>query len=256
VISSETAAGLSDFTDELRRNPLGYHFSSEFFPAAMQGARTAEEISGQLRKIGRRRNAFDAIVLVRGGGGKTDLAVFDDESLCRALAAAPLPVVTGIGHEVDHPVAERVVHRSCKTPTAAAGFLIECVRQQEARVVQLGRQIQQFGQQQLTAASQAIERRRARVFASANLCVQREGQLTTQREREIRLRSAENVQRAWSNLSGAENLLAALRPETTLARGFALVSQQGKLLTDAKQLRTDLPVEIRLSQGRVQWPPA
>ena len=113
VISSDTAAGLADFQRQLTDNRYGYHFKTELYPAAMQGAQTGEEITTRLRQIARRREDYDCIAIVRGGGGKT---AFDEEALCRNVAAASLPVLAGIGHEIDDTVLDRVVHRSLKTP--------------------------------------------------------------------------------------------------------------------------------------------
>lgn len=69
----------------------------------------------------------DVIALVRGGGARTDLAAFDDESVARAIAASPVPVWCGLGHETDRSVADEVAHRSWKTPTACADAIVELV---------------------------------------------------------------------------------------------------------------------------------
>jgi exodeoxyribonuclease VII large subunit len=67
---------------------------------------------------------LDVLALVRGGGSRTDLAAFDDEAVARAIAACPVPVLTGVGHEVDTSVADEVAHTSAKTPTACAQLLV------------------------------------------------------------------------------------------------------------------------------------
>ena len=124
VISSETAAGLADFRQQLAQNPYGYQFRVRLFSAAMQGGNTSSEILTRLRQISSQGDSFDAVVIIRGGGGRTDLAAFDEASLCRAVAAYPLPVIVGIGHETDESVLDQVAARSLKTPTATATFLI------------------------------------------------------------------------------------------------------------------------------------
>ena len=229
VISADTAAGLADFQNQLEQNPYGYAFRTELYPAAMQGAQTGEEISTRLRQIARRRRDYDAIVLVRGGGGKTDLAAFNEEALCRALADAPLPILAGIGHEVDDTVADRVVHRSLKTPTAVAVYLIERLLQAERQLLQLGRTIGQ-------TAENSLYHERARL---ANM------------ELNLHRSAEETLERARTQLKHQGELLDALRPEATLARGYALVSQDGRLLTSPAAV-TRGTVDVRLREGRLR----
>jgi exodeoxyribonuclease VII large subunit len=255
VISAETAAGLADFTDQLGGNSYGYAFRWELFHAAMQGAQTTEEIGRQLRRIKRSKSGFDAIVLVRGGGSKTDLSAFDEEELCRLLAAAPLPVLAGIGHEVDRSVVDRVVHRSCKTPTAAAVYLVETVARRELHVLQLGRSIHQLSQRANATARREVDQCKHRLHSATSLGLQKQYQQLTNQQRRLWVLAADCLRATHRDLTGAERLLSALRPETTLARGFALVSQQGRLITDADDYRREVATEIRLHRGRISIPP-
>ena len=73
------------------------------------------------------RRGLDAIVVIRGGGARNELATFDAEPIARAIAAAPVPVLTGLGHEIDRSVADEVAHTSLKTPTACAAALVQAV---------------------------------------------------------------------------------------------------------------------------------
>lgn len=127
VISSATAAGFQDFEHQLAAS--GYRFALTLFPAAVQGADAPAAVRRALRAVAARAGEFEVLVVIRGGGAKTDLVAFDDYALARALARAPLPVLTGIGHERDESLADLVAHTRLKTPTAVAAFLIERARQ-------------------------------------------------------------------------------------------------------------------------------
>lgn len=252
VISSDTAAGLADFRQQLEANPYGYRFRLQLFSAAMQGAQTSPEIIGRLREI--RRNwpdRFDAVIIIRGGGGRTDLAAFDEEQLCRAVAEFPLPVIVGIGHETDETVLDRVAHRSLKTPTATAVFLIDRLMQAEVTVLQLGRRIAQVGQHQLTAEAQRLERLSGGIRQSAGNALRAEQHRLDRLAGELAVLPRRALAAASDQLRHYEKLLTALRPETTLARGYALVSQQGRLIVQPEDL---LPgeVEVRLKEGTVR----
>ena len=125
VISSQSAAGYGDFIHQLSSNSEGYTFQCTLFPSVMQGQKTAESIIKALEAIFEHETDFDAVIIIRGGGSKTDLSWFDNYDLAVNIAQFPLPVISGIGHERDKSIADMVAHTSLKTPTAVAEFLIE-----------------------------------------------------------------------------------------------------------------------------------
>jgi exodeoxyribonuclease VII large subunit len=124
VISSETAAGYGDFTNQLAQNPKGYAFELSLFQSYMQGNEAEQSIIDALDKIFERSDNFDVVVIIRGGGAQADLNCFNSYWLCYHVTQFPLPVVTGIGHERDETVIDLVAHTNLKTPTAVAEFLI------------------------------------------------------------------------------------------------------------------------------------
>ncbi|WP_268123741.1 exodeoxyribonuclease VII large subunit [Roseivirga pacifica] len=124
VISSETAAGYQDFTEQLKANPRGFDIDITLFPALMQGNDAPASIQQALNAIGTKPEHFDLIVLIRGGGAQTDLDCFDTYELGKAISQAPLPLFTGIGHERDQTIADLVAHTALKTPTAVAEFIL------------------------------------------------------------------------------------------------------------------------------------
>ena len=129
VISSETAAGFGDFSDQLSKNSYGFSFEVKLFQSVMQGEETEQSIIEALEKIYETINDFDIVVIIRGGGSKSDLSWFDSYEIAVNIAQFPVPVITGIGHERDESVADMVAHTCLKTPTAAAEFIInELVR--------------------------------------------------------------------------------------------------------------------------------
>jgi exodeoxyribonuclease VII large subunit len=132
VISSDTAAGFSDFTNHLGNNLFHYHFSVKLFPSTMQGNKAEESIIESLEKIYDSLEQFDAVAIIRGGGSQTDLSCFDNYLLALNVAQFPLPVLTGIGHEQDESITDLVAHLRLKTPTAVADHLIECFQNVES----------------------------------------------------------------------------------------------------------------------------
>ena len=137
VISSKTAAGYGDFIDQLHNNETGYIFYTKLFPAAMQGEDTENSIINALDKIFEYEDTFDIVIIIRGGGSKSDLSWFDSYDLAVNIAQFPLPVLTGIGHEKDVTIADMVAHYYLKTPTAVAEFLVSKVFEFDSFIDQL-----------------------------------------------------------------------------------------------------------------------
>lgn len=124
VISSEKAAGYEDFLNQLSNNPYGYCYKTRLFNSVMQGIETEDSLSRSINQIFERINEFDLIVIVRGGGSHSDLSWFDNYNIAFMITQAPIPVITGIGHERDNSVVDMVAYKSFKTPTAVAEFII------------------------------------------------------------------------------------------------------------------------------------
>jgi exodeoxyribonuclease VII large subunit len=124
VISSATAAGYEDFTNQLESNVYGYKIQHQLFEAIMQGDKAESSIINALDSIHRQINQWDIVTIIRGGGSQTDLSCFDSFIVASNIAQFPIPIITGIGHEKDTTVADLVAHTRLKTPTAAAQFII------------------------------------------------------------------------------------------------------------------------------------
>lgn len=134
VISSPTAAGWGDFMNQLNTNPYGYRFHVKLFPAVMQGEKAADSVIAALDRIYAYEHLFDVVVIIRGGGSQTDLGCFDSYDIAANVAQFPLPVISGIGHERDETIVDRVAHLRVKTPTAAAAFLIATFQEREGEL--------------------------------------------------------------------------------------------------------------------------
>ncbi|MDG2148732.1 MAG: exodeoxyribonuclease VII large subunit [Planctomycetota bacterium] len=125
LVTSRGSAAHQDVMETLNTSGLG--FEVLFCDARTQGAETTPSVCGALTTLA--REAPDVILLVRGGGSRLDLSWFDREEIARAVAQCSVPVLTGIGHEIDTSVADVMAHTPCRTPTAAAEFVVARARQ-------------------------------------------------------------------------------------------------------------------------------
>ena len=118
LIGSPETSGFRDFMKTLFDNDLYTLFQVKVFPSSVQGNEAKIELIKQIQEA--QNYAVDAIVLIRGGGSKTDLNVFNDYDVAHAICVSRIPFVTGIGHETDDVICAHVSHLDCITPTAAA----------------------------------------------------------------------------------------------------------------------------------------
>ena len=134
VISAEDAAGYRDFIRHLQENPYGFKVEPELFPALMQGTDCPASVVSALDAVLESGKMYDAVLILRGGGSRLDLACFDDYDMAAAIAQYPLPVLTAIGHDQDFHVCDMVAHEYVKTPTALADFILSLYEDEDARL--------------------------------------------------------------------------------------------------------------------------
>ena len=137
LVTSGGSAAYHDFVHELEAS--GYAFRVAHCHARVQGAAADRRIAYALGRLA--VLDLDVVVVARGGGSRSDLSPFDTETVARAIIAMPVPVITGIGHEVDRTVADEVAHTCAKTPTAAAGVLVDLVGAFDARLQHLSHRV-------------------------------------------------------------------------------------------------------------------
>jgi exodeoxyribonuclease VII large subunit len=159
LVTSHGSAAFHDFCATLRES--GYRFEVAFVHAAVQGQGAEREILGALSLLG--GLGCDCVAIVRGGGSRGDLAVFDGRALAEGLALFPRPVLTGLGHETDRSIADLVAHTAFKTPTKAAEFLVARVREEDEDLRRLCEGVRREAQQVVADSWSRWRRARERI---------------------------------------------------------------------------------------------
>ena len=252
VISSATAAGYGDFCNQLSNNPRGYGFYTELFPAIMQGERVEESIIAALDAIYARLEAFDVVVIIRGGGATSDLSGFDTYELAANCAQFPLPIITGIGHERDDTVIDLIVHTRVKTPTAAAAFLIACMDQVADRLDNLSFRLQQGVRNRLLWEHRRIEGLKQRIPSSAykRISDAKYGLLAANRDLQMATRQFLSMKK--HRLELLQQRLNDALPEKQLTRGYSITLKNGKAVKDASALKEGDTLVTLLYKGKVE----
>ena len=274
IISSNTAAGYGDFCNQLANNEFGLTFQTELFQATMQGNRAEGDIIACLNEINVREEEFDVVVIIRGGGATADLSSFDTLLLAENVANFPLPIITGIGHDRDESVLDLVSFLKVKTPTAAAAFLIERLSSTLSRVLEAEKNIHDYVHLRLEREYNHLNNLASRVpLLFSVVKTQQEFHLdrllqkmiTTmtaylhQEQHKVEIRYNQllsGVQRTITDnkyhINLIEQKLKSLDPEILLKRGYSMTLSNGKVITNANQLKDGDVLTTKLSEGEVK----
>ena len=214
IVTSGSGAALRDVLNVLRRRSPGVPVL--VYPVAVQGAGAAREIAAMLELADRRREV-DTLLLVRGGGSLEDLWAFNDEALARTIAGLGLPLVTGIGHEVDFTIADFVADLRAPTPSAAA----------------------ELAAPDANALLSALGIAAGRLRAAAARAVRRRGEVLVQAERRLKfLHPAQAVRERMQRLDELQ------------ARSLAAIRREGRSRAD-RLLRLHAELTARSPAGRL-----
>jgi len=271
LVTSGGSAAYHDFVAELEST--SHAFRVVHVDVRVQGQGADRRIVYGVQSLGALE--LDVIVVARGGGARSDLASFDDERVARAIAKCPIPVVTGIGHEVDRTVADEVAHTCVKTPTAAAVFLIEAVDDFSAALGRIAHRVSLRARGACTIARRDLLARSTRVQRTVPVVLDRERRTIDGHRRRtveagsrrVRDASARNlaVQRTVTGsatrglrdgvrrLDAANDRLRALDPRRVLERGYTITrTSEGKAIRCAADTPVGTVLETETADGTVR----
>lgn len=274
VISAAGAAGYGDFMNQLHTNPSHLRFVTRLFPAIMQGNSAPPSIIAALDQVAAEADQWDCVVIIRGGGATSDLQAFEDYDLAANVAQFPLPVVIGIGHERDITVLDYIANARLKTPTAVAEWLIAQGESALTWLQNTGQRILQIASQRISGnkeqlahaegllpvlAQGAVERSLTKLRkAAATLDSVSSRRIQPQLTRlqmiadSIPVSALRAIERQRQLLDSRAELLEALSPHATLARGYSITRVNGRAVTDASQVKPGEVLETTLANGTLR----
>ena len=230
LITSDGSAAYNDFVDEIASSP--YPFNISLIHSSVQGADAETDLLTAITVMSEHR--VDVIAIVRGGGARTDLMTFDLESVARAVAGSPVPIFSGIGHEIDRSVVDEVAHTAFKTPTACAAALVQRVATFNQRLTESSRRI-------LALAMNRHDRATALVSSTARTINDRTRRTLDVTEERLGATKARvqglariAVNRETQRIDRIVDLIGALHPDRVLARGFSITrNKNGEIIRGA-----------------------
>jgi exodeoxyribonuclease VII large subunit len=252
LVTSPGGAAIADFLTTLFARWRGAEVI--VIPSRVQGAGAAEELAAGLAAAARLAPTVDVIALIRGGGSLEDLWAFNEEVLVRAVAASPIPVVSGVGHEIDVSLADLAADLRALTPTDAAVKVSPDGRQLDAAVATLGLRLQAgLGRRVDLARERMLQLARSRIFADPSRLIGDRRALLDQHALRLRRLGSATVERSRERLAAAAGRLEAGSPLHLLARGWSVTWKDGDptALRSVAGLATGDTLITQLADGRV-----
>lgn len=251
IISVETSKGLSDFFKIINGNPWGYKIECILFPALLQGDKSISSIIKQLEVIANKLEDFDAVAIIRGGGGDVGLSSYNNYFLSKAIAIFPIPVLTGIGHSTNETVSEMVAYKNAITPSELADFLLQ-------KFHNFAIPVDNALERMLRAVRRNFEEENLKLkhivssisWNSKTLLLKDKSELNGLQTHLIRF-SRQNIKENQAQLQHLERMLGIVNPIHILKRGFSIVRIDGKSVHKLDQVEIGAELEIQLEDGKV-----
>ena len=252
VISSETAAGWQDFKSHIINNDYAYGFDIQFFQSAMQGSLLEKTMLSQLDNIKAHAAHFDCVVIIRGGGSRLDLSAFDIPSVCEAVAKCPIPVLTGIGHDIDQTVMDMVAHTALKTPTAVADFIIGHNLRFEADLLSIKKFLHQYVQEKMHTEGGLLSKYENFIQAHVMFSLKNQKNLL-ENFHQIIAKSVQNVVKIEQlKIENASKIIDFIGIDATLRRGFSITTLNNQPISSVSSLKKGDILSTQLMDGVIE----
>ena len=235
IVTSIGSAAHADVLKTFKDSQIG--FTIFVHDARVQGEDAVKSVVAALKNLDARKD-LDVLMLVRGGGSKNDLMAFDSAQIATAIANCRLPVLTGIGHEIDLSVADEVANQSHKTPTACATAVIEQVREFVHATEEAWAGVATFAMRELEASSSQLTERANRISSKVLDALAGASKRLAMTAQRIKHRPAEILRLEKSSLDALADRLRLLDPVNTMARGWSITRNAlGGVVQDATKLK-------------------
>jgi exodeoxyribonuclease VII large subunit len=266
IITSKTGAAIHDVLSVFKRRfpsiPL------KLFPVPVQGAESAAAIVNAIKLIGEHVSSgllnCDVILLVRGGGSLEDLWSFNEESVARAIYDCPVPIVSGVGHEVDVTIADYVADVRAATPTAAAETVTLHRRLQQQhpenqlqrsrqRSDELIKRLIRYSQSMLDHRQNKLATNKAKLYAQNPMLLLKQNRQSAQfLQSRLQQATLNLLTQKQSLLSNVARTLNAISPLQTLERGYSITLNDKEVaIYSVKQIKPDEKIKTRLFDGHI-----
>lgn len=221
------------------------------YPATVQGATATASVIAALDTL-QREQLCDSCVIARGGGAAEDLSAFNDETLARAAAACAIPLVSAVGHEVDYSILDMVADARAATPTAACRLLTRPLSQLCDTITDHGGALNRALVRRLGVYQNRVERLSMQLVSkSPQNKIEKNRQTLDFLVKSLVSTQRSRLERLYSKTANNIERLELVNPAQLLLRGYSITTQNGSVITSAKQLKVGDSIVTRLPDGKV-----
>lgn len=217
LIASPNSEGYADFIHTLTNNQYQYKFLVDNYFSSVQGKDAEKELINTLISIYKSEKKYDCVVMIRGGGAKTDFLVFDTYHLSRAVARFPIPVITGIGHHKDVSIVDMMAHSPTKTPTKCAELIISHNKFFEESVMELQNSVLIKSQQLLSKSLSETHELQGNIIVNVQYLLKEHADELNNRNRELVNNTKDFLNTQHSNLV-SDTMVFLSKPKLILQR--------------------------------------
>ena len=234
LVASSNSEGFHDFMSNIRKNKFGFTFNIDYYFTSVQGNFAEEELKNTMIRIYDSKKEYDCVVIIRGGGAKTDFLAFDTYGIARAVARFPVPVITGIGHLRDVSITDMMAHTNTNAPTKAAEFIIAHNRSFEDELQRIQKSAIIKAQQKISLTQLQISRINAAVVNKSRDVLIRNNNLVLKARHTVGNKS-KNVLLRENNILLQLNQLVANKAGNIIVKRKNLLTQLHQLLPAGTQ---------------------
>lgn len=248
IITSPTGAAIRDILSVLKRRFC--NIPVIIYPTQVQGNEAAAQIANAI-KTANIRNECDCLILSRGGGSLEDLWPFNEEIVARAIFESAIPIISGIGHEIDFTIADFVADQRAPTPSAAAELIVPDTKKLHDSLLHLQQRLINLFQHKLHATKLLLENLQQRLKHPKYILQQQAQHLDYLTER-LKLLMQTKLQNAKQNFANLCQLLETVSPLATLNRGYAIISKNNKIIAQIKNVQVGDLINAKIADGDLE----
>ena len=229
IISVQTSKGYSDFMNIIDQEK-NYKLFTYLFPSLLQGDNAVETLIQALEAVEKVKKHFDAVLIIRGGGGDIGLSCYDNYELSKTIANFPLPVLTGIGHSTNETVAEMVAYKNAITPTELADFILNRFRAFDQEIEDIKKRLVNLSKKRIEIEGNNLQRLLIQIKQSSK----------------NRLITEEN------QLKALEKYITLLNPNNLLKRGYTITLKDNRIIKSKQELKQGDKITTQFQDGTIE----
>lgn len=229
IISVQTSKGYSDFMNIIDQEN-NYKLFTYLFPSLLQGDNAVETLIQALEAVEKVKKHFDAVLIIRGGGGDIGLSCYNNYELSKTIANFPLPVLTGIGHSTNETVAEMVAYKNAITPTELADFILNRFRAFDQEIEDIKKRLVNLSKKRIEIEGNNLQRLLIQIKQSSK----------------NRLITEEN------QLKALEKYITLLNPNNLLKRGYTITLKDNRIIKSKQELKQGDKITTQFQDGTIE----